>query len=363
MQKGSHRHGSWVLTVWKVCVAFLLASSFISVSASDDDASMETEPFSPSFTSPDEVAAFSNTTANGVRREGVDLALRKYASMALTHVRTGIIYNVPLPPFLDGILAQAMRVRAGSARKRGLVFNEFNIPKGMVVQTGGPFVIMVYRKIFNFTLYSAPPGYVFASPVVGIVIYTNLNTTLDDLPLPEMTVLSPNASITAKLPIFSDQELNIRNSSSVPFACAYYDINGTASFTNISSYPNTCSFKILTDVALIVPLSELVPPPPPPPPPQAPAPVSTSSSSSKHASNLWKIVVVSVVGGFVAILLLMAIIILGSKVGDKCQTAKTVDGPPDDEETLQTSLIGHTRAPTAAGVRTRPILETGSLHT
>ncbi|KAI5081340.1 hypothetical protein GOP47_0004523 [Adiantum capillus-veneris] len=358
MQKRKQRKGS--VLFWALWVAFLLSSPHKSASSPlqflEDDSSEAAEL---DFT-PDEVAAFSNTTANGVRREGVDTALRKYAFMTLSHARTGIIYNVSLPPFLNGILCQAMRVRAGSARRRGLSFNEFTIPQGMIVQTGGPFVIMVYRKIYNFTLYSAPPGYAFAGPVVGIVIYTNLNTTLDDSPLPEMTVLSPNSSIVAKLDILY-QTLNLpHNNSPLPFGCAYYDINGTASFTNISTYPNICSFKILTDVAIIVPASVIAVPASPPSP--APAMVGVSLPTAKHASNVWKIVVLAVVGGVVGLALLIAIIVMGLKVGDECQMTK-MDEPPDDEETLQTSLIGHTRAPTAAGVRTRPVLETGSLHT
>lgn len=357
MQERKQRKGRVTVLFWGLWVSFLLVSAHISASPSpqvyEDDAS-EAELYFP----PGEVAAFSNSTANGVRREGVDTALRKYAFMALAHARTGIIYSVPLPPFLDGIFCQAMRVRAGSARKRGLVFNEFTIPQGIIVQTGGPFVIMVYRKIVNFTLYSSPSGYTFASPVVGIVIYTNDNTTLDDSPLPEMTVLSPNTSITAKVNILY-QTLNIPHNNSVPFGCAYYDINGTVSFTNISTYPNICSFKILTDVAIIVPSSVITVPTPSP----APAMVGLSfPPPSKHASNVWKIVVLAVVGGVVGLALLVAIIVMGLKVGDDCQMTK-MDEPPDDEETLQTSLIGHTRAPTAAGVRTRPVLETGSLHT
>eukprot|EP00250_Pteridium_aquilinum_P035577 c9680_g1_i1 orf=146-1213(+) len=355
MQKERQRKEIVVLCL---CFALFLASAPLSSAspapAFHGDEVAEADALLPSFLSPEEVAAFSNTTANGVRREGVDTALRKYAFMTLSHARTGIIYNVSLPPFLDGILCQAMRVRVGSARKRGVTFNEFSIPQGFIVQTGGPFVIMVYRKIFDFTLYTSPLGSVFASSFVGIVIYTNTNTTLDDSPLPEMTVLSPNTSITATLTISP----NIPRGPSVPFGCALYDINGTASFTNVSSYPNICSLKILTDVALIVPTSVIATPPPPP----ASAKVTAPPSAPKRTSNTWKIVVVAVVGGVVGLALLIAIIVMGLKVGDECQMTR-VDEPPDDEETLQTSLIGHTRAPTAAGVRTRPVLETGSLHT
>ncbi|MCO5560888.1 hypothetical protein L7F22_014508 [Adiantum nelumboides] len=193
---------------WAFLISLLLSPSIHSAASTpqfcEDDIATDAELFFP----PDEVAVFSNTTANGVRRQGVDTALRKYSFMALSHARTSIIYNVPLTPFLSGIVCQAMHVRAGSAHRRGLVFNEFTIPLGMILQTRGPFVIMVYRKIANFTLYSAPSGYELASHVVGIVIYTNLNTTLDDFPLLEMTVLSPNTSIIAKLYILY-QSLNL----------------------------------------------------------------------------------------------------------------------------------------------------------
>lgn len=95
---------------------------------------------------------------------------------------------------------------------------------------------MVYRRIINFTLYSPLLGYGFASPVVGIVIYTNLNTISDDAPLPEMSVVSPNTSITAKLNV--SNQIAHNNNTIVPLNCAFYDINGTTSFTNVSSYSN-----------------------------------------------------------------------------------------------------------------------------
>lgn len=300
--------------------------------------------------STEEIAAFSNTTPNGVRREGIDTSLRKYAFMALSHARTGIIYNVSLPPSLNGISAQVMRVRSGSARRRGLVFNEFVIPLGVVVVTGGPFVIMIYRNIFNFTVYSLPQGYSFVSPILGIVIYTNLNTSFDDTPLPEMNVVSAITPITARVPL--SQPIG----SSVPL-CAFFDINGTVTFLNLSEAPNVCSSTSLQDVALVLP-SSLIPPPPASP---SPTPFTTIASR-KSASNVWKMALVAVSGGVVGLAILIAVLILGLRVRDKCKIA-VMEELGDNEEALQTSLVGNTRAPTAAGLRTRPTLETGSLHT
>ena len=55
----------------------------------------------------------------------------------------------------------------------------------------------------------------------------------------------------------------------------------------------------------------------------------------------------------------------GVVVEDSCAARRRDpdrDNDDDEEISLQTSLIGHTRAPTAPGVRTRPVLETGSLY-
>ena len=101
---------------------------------------------------------------------------------------------------------------------------------------------------------------------------------------------------------------------------------------------------------------------------------------------MWKFVLVAVFGGVLALLLFAAIVYMAFKVGDDCHimdvsgARRAVDDDScahpqhpnhhhndddddnDDEISLQTSLIGHTRAPTAPGVRTRPVLETGSLY-
>ncbi|KAH7352208.1 hypothetical protein KP509_19G034300 [Ceratopteris richardii] len=317
----------------------------------------DSDPQVPAFVSKVEVTAFSEATANGVRREGIDTALRKYAFMALLHARTGIIYNVPLPPFLDGILCQAMRVRAGSAHKRGISFNEFTIPRGMLVQTGGPFVIIVYRRVFNFTLYTAPPGYAFASPTVGIVIYTNLNTTLDHLPLPEMTILSPNSTMTAKFNL-SFQAAKLAHGASPPLRCAYFDINGTASIASISVYPNICSFKVLKDVAILIPESSSIRVSPAP----SPAVHALLPSTSHNASRKWEFVLLVIAALLVAMAILMFVVVKALRILNECEAVRMKE-LPDHEEKLQTSLIGHTRAPTASIVRTRPVLETESLRT
>lgn len=300
----------------------------------------------------DHTTEFSNSTANGVRRQGVDTSLRTYAFKRISHARTGVIYNVSLPPSLHGISSQVMRVRAGSARRRGLVFNQFSIPKGVIVLTGGPFVVMVYRSIFNFTLYSLPQGYQFLSPIVGIVIYTSLNASFDDAPLPEMNVFSPDNPITITIPI------NPPNTGpNIPALCAFFDINGTLYFSNVSSPPNVCSSHNLMDAALVQP-SPLSSPSTPPPTPFTGLP----TSSRRISSQVWKFVLVAVLVGLVGIAILGATLLVGMRVQDKCQIAKLRHKPSDNQETLQTSIIGHTRAPTAAGVRTKPMIETGSLQ-
>lgn len=113
-----------------------------------------------------------------------------------------------------------------------------------------------------------------------------------------------------------------------------------------------CSSKTLMDVALIVPSLDIIANPTVAP---SPSP-ATLLAPLPHLNMLpmWKIALLAAVGAFI-----VAIIVMGFKGGDECQMTR-VEEPPDDEETLQTSLIARTRAPTAAGVRTKPILETGA---
>ncbi|KAI5083723.1 hypothetical protein GOP47_0003466 [Adiantum capillus-veneris] len=301
----------------------------------------------------------TTATANGVRRAGIDSNLHKYAVQRLLsgHFHTGVAYNVSLPPSLQGVRCQVMRLRAGSLHRRGLSFNDFLIPKGARVHTGGPFVLMVYKSIplsLTALLYTLPPGYTLISPILGLLVYTSLTPTAFNASSVEKSLTDmPPISIT--IPI---DESSV-HSQDGPL-CAFFDINGVLSLSSLSSPPSTCSSATLMDMALVLSSSSSSPPPPSNYTSNGPP----SSKPRKAApAKAWRVALIAVLASFCGLAVMGATIMVGFRVLHKRHVAKMVKEPTDQQETLQTSVIGHTRAPTAASVRTKPTLETESLKT
>lgn len=288
----------------------------------------------------------SNSAANFVRREGIDSSLFKYAFLALTTggINTGTIYNVTLAPTLDGIQAQTIRLRTGSLKKYGLAFNEFSIPIGASVDANSSLLVMIYRNIFNFTVYSLPTQYEFGGPVVGIVTYSPFNLTTFDSSSPEIPLTFPNKSIRIQVP------MSRSSGTSVPL-CAFFSVNGTVTFTNLTSLPNICTSATLGDVALVLPSSNS-----PSPESSAPAPASLESPLSTKVASHWKLIVAITCLALAGVAFCIAVALI-SVVWVKKMKVATVDRSVDDEEPLDTSLIGDSRAPTAVGIRTKPTLE------
>lgn len=288
---------------------------------------------------------FTYTLENSVRREGVDSSLRNYAILALSQATTGTIYNVTLPPVLSGIKAQAIQLRSDSLEKQGQIFNEFSIPKGAVLGSNSSLLMMIYRKIFNFTVYSLPSQYQFGGPVVGIINYAPSNFTTNDPTIPELSVTFPNRSISVRVPLFSSL------GQTVPF-CAYFSANGTVTLDNVTSSPNVCTLATLGDVALVLPASD--------PPAQQSSPTAPVSLQSpipvKKAARKWKLAVEATFLALVGLAFCVALAFMSAGLVGRIKVA-IMDRLEYNEEALQTSLIGTSRAPTAANVRTKPALE------
>lgn len=307
-------------------------------------------PCSAAVSRPAEV--YSDMVVNSVRREGVDSSLRKYAFLALAQEAAtsgGDVYNVTLTPFLSGIEAQALRLASASTLKQqGLTFNEFSIPQGADLGDDTAPLLLIYRKILNFTVYSLPAHYAFAGPVVGIITYSPPNFTTDDPSLPQVPITFSTSSISTSVPLSV--------SAAASALCAFFAPNGSVSFTNIASSPNVCMSDTLGDVALVLPAQDFPSQQQQQQHQQQPLRGSTPTFPAGKPKRHWKLALgatflaLAGLGFCVATALSSVGLIQRLKVVILARLA-------GNEEALQTSLIGISRAPTAPGVRTKPALE------
>ncbi|KAH7430105.1 hypothetical protein KP509_09G084200 [Ceratopteris richardii] len=288
--------------------------------------------------------------ANAVRRQGIDTALLRYTGLLLSgDTQTGVRYSVGLPPSLDGIQAQAIRVLQNTLKQSNLNVNEFTFPATAAFIPVGEYVTLVYRKILSFTVYTLPSEYQFGGPVVGI-ISTSSNSTSIDASLPPGNIsLPPNTFINIALPMFSAS--NIADA-----LCAYFASNGSIYVSALASPPNFCLSSSLGDFALLTKASSESSPaqntsPSSPPNDKI---VKSTSSTTKKSSVEWRVVVGGTFLALAGLAFLVGIVLIGLKLK---RNVKVVIDSENDGLILQDSFVGGKRTPSAAIVRTRPAIE------
>ncbi|CAN6469521.1 unnamed protein product [Victoria cruziana] len=268
--------------------------------------------------------------AQSVDARSLDALLQDHAYRSLVHPFTGINYNASVPSAISGVSLSVVRLRSGSLKSRGAQLFEFRIPPGVRVQ---PYVLrlaLVYQNLGNWSAtYYHAPGYTLISPVLGILAYNASKLTATNLSELMFVATSEPISInftTVKIPV------------GVRTRCVRFDLNGSLEYSNLSASRACSTFK----QGHFAVVAELIP--------------SASGLSNTPSSNVWKITIGSVIGGFVVMggLSICAIALLRVR---KTSRLAAMERRSDQEESLRVSEIGSTRAPTAPRTRTSPVLE------
>jgi hypothetical protein len=341
---------------------------------------------------------------NSVRRQGVDSSLVKYAALAIqgqdqsspaSPPSDSTVFTINLSPALGGIAAEARWISSASIlQQQGLTFNQFSLPSGSPSigvaaassatgkVTASPYdsaaapLLLIYRKIFNFTIYSLPPSYAFGGPIVGIIAFSPPNLTAIDPSLPELTITiarSTSSTSSSLITVHAPRYSSLPSTAPVPL-CALFSFNGSVSFAPLAASPNVCEFDTFGDVALVVPWPQA------PSSPSSAQPAAgtsnpsssttTSSSSSKtsssdsdrrKSSSHWKLALGITCLAIAGLAFCVVAAIASITMAQRLRVA-ILARFASNEEALQTSLIGVSRAPTAAGVRTKPALEMDMAH-
>lgn len=295
------------------------------------------------------VKALGSGSLNDSRRS-LDGILQEYAFKALIRPRTGVTYPAPLPSNLSGMKVEAVRLRSGSLWNRGIVYNEFLTPPGVLEQPYVQRLVLVYQNLGNWSsLYYNKPGFDLVAPVLGILAYDASN--LSAINPQELELMATKQPISIQFP-------EVRQGLT-PICISFYS-NGSVSLSNASS-SNVCSTNYQGHFSLIVKSAAPSPAPTPAPvpgrmsPPVAP-PASVPVPTKKKKSNTWKIVLGIVLG---SVALIVSLVLLGFGMVKYRQTAKIarMEHQADQGEALQTTSVGSSRAPAAGGTRTQPMLE------
>lgn len=297
--------------------------------------------------------AQSPESSSGPARS-LDALLQDYAYRAFFRPRTGIVYKGIVPSNITGIEVKAMRLRSGSLRTRGVpMYEEFQIPKGVVVSPYVERLVLVYQNLHNWSAVYYPLNeYTYLAPVVGLLAYDASN--LKAINLPELDINASGDSLS----------INFSDVRSVPDGsvakCVWFDLHGEVSFSNVVE-GSVCSTIQQGHFSIVV--ESIAPSPAPTSPipgggggggtPNAgPGP---SGKKNENNSKVW-IIVGSVVGGLV-LLVLLGLLALWVRKYKHRKNMQHMEKAAEGGEALRMTSVGNTKAPAAMVTRTQPTLE------
>ncbi|XP_076900062.1 uncharacterized protein LOC143554093 [Bidens hawaiensis] len=278
----------------------------------------------------------------------LDSVLQDHAFRSIPRHRpkTGVIYDGNVPSNLTGVTISALRLRTGSLRRRGYNgYKEFIIPKGVVENPFAQRVILVYQNLGNWSdVYYPLPGFLYVSPVVGLLAYNAVNLTAKGLP--ELDLRSPEDPILIKF-----ESLKVLRDGYSP-VCVFFDLFGGVAFDKLVN-GSVCKSVTQGHFGIVV---EETSPAPETVPENPIAGAGGGGGGGRRRKNKGWWVGGSVAGGILLVALVVVLVLWvrwcrGAKRIEKMTVAAERGDP------LAVAAVGRAEVPVAMGTRTKPVLE------
>nr|XP_043638292.1 uncharacterized protein LOC122609305 [Erigeron canadensis] len=290
----------------------------------------------------------------------LDSVLQDYAFRSFSGHRkkTGVIYDGIVPANVTGTTISALRLRSGSLRRRGYFnYKEFDIPSGILVNPYVKRVILVYHNLGNWSNVFYPlPGFVYLSPVVGLLGYNAANLTGKGLP--ELDIRSSENPILIKF-----ETLSVLPNGVLP-KCVFFDLFGGVAFDHVEN-GSVCTSVTQGHFGIVVEKTS-------PPPVVAPVPAPEKSHGSEYpiaggnggggggggggVRKKWLWIGGSVAGGAVVAAAMVVLVVAVRRVVGRKRIAE-MRGVAESGDPLAVAAVGRAKVPVAMGTRTKPILE------
>ncbi|KAL5214106.1 hypothetical protein ABZP36_003258 [Zizania latifolia] len=248
--------------------------------------------------------------------------------------RTGVTYPLSLPGSLSGVEADVSRFRAGSLRRYGVRrFGEFSVPPGLAVNGAvAAHLLAVRANLGNvssaYEEYAASGGYRIASPVLGLTFYGLARRS----GTARLEVLVMGAAIRVNF----SMAVPALQPGVVPL-CMAVALNGSVTVTDVQPGSNVCHVWDQGHFALVL------------------GGVGDGGVVAEAGEvSKWKLALFGAAlgaGGTVLLgLVLVAVVSIQRRKSEVAEMARRAY----EEEALRVSMVGHVRAPSAAGSRTTP---------
>ncbi|KAK8449450.1 hypothetical protein SEVIR_7G221800v4 [Setaria viridis] len=251
------------------------------------------------------------------------------------HRRTGVAYPLALPESLSSVEATVARFRAGSLRRYGVRrFGEFAVPPGLAVRGRAAHLIAVRVNLGNLSSlydeYAVGAGYRLASPVLGLMFYglarRNGTAALEI----DLTGAAIRVNFSVAVPALRPGAAAL---------CMAVGLNGSVTVTDVEDGTNTCHASDQGHFALVV---------------GGAGDGGGSGEADIGEVSKWKLALFgAALGAGGTVLLGMVAVAVVSIQRRKSEMAE-MERRAYEEEALRVSMVGHVRAPSAAGSRTTP---------
>ncbi|XP_071687631.1 uncharacterized protein [Rutidosis leptorrhynchoides] len=275
----------------------------------------------------------------------LDSQLQDYAFRSFVTHRTitGKIYGGNVASTLTGITVSAVRLRSGALIRKGYFgYKEFNIPVGVFLTPYVTRVVLVYQNLGNWSKdYYPLPGYLFLTPVVGILAYNA--SYFPAKRLPELNLRSSENPIMIKFESFG-----VLANGVVP-KCVSFDLFGEIEFDHVVN-GSVCltvkegHFGVVVEESAPAPENGL----------EEPIAVGSGGGDVGNGGEWW---VGGVVGGGVmagTVVMVMVWVVRRwrlQRMEGKMECAAEGGAP------LSVAAVGNVMVPVAMQTRTKPILE------
>ncbi|GBG78990.1 hypothetical protein CBR_g28703 [Chara braunii] len=261
------------------------------------------------------------------------------AQQAAQQARTAPIGQQIVTPDGHGGTVVAVRLNAGDFAKTGYTFNEYQIPSGTTISGSPGEVVLVYHK-------SVSAG--GSTTSVTVTAYAASNTQAGQ-PGTQVQVAAPSTSpIIVRVQTSDPSQVLTCPGGGQPLpgggGCQVENLDGQSSVPSSVASPSTASpSKQLPSVASS-PSSGINAP-------------GISQQSTSDEGKPWRVIVGATVGSVFGAIVLVGAILAATRLQRESKIGK-MNQATEKGETLQTALVGASRAPAAPNVRTKAHLET-----
>lgn len=287
--------------------------------------------------------------------DSLDSTIRHHAFKALVHRRTGVAYDVPLPPNLTGVRAAVVRLSGRTLWLAGVSIGSFRIPPRTVSVPAVGRLVIVYQDLGNrSSSYYQVQNYSLATPVLGLLAY-DAKANASSGTVDKLDIKARGAPIVVS---FTKAYLPGGTSNSTEARCMTFGSTGSQRMDNMTGM-DQCSTGRGGHFSIIVPKYDVFSPVPPAPSPSVPSPPAPPPAMTKRKRRRWVVLVVAL-GGTVVGLMVLCLVGAAVAVFMKRKKVEEMRRQAEDGEVLETVYVNGSKMPSATMSRTLPVLESES---